>query len=123
MASCGECCALNTNWHRIARGKGDEVRELVYQPQASGPEQWKDIKFMIFDLVPTPNTNMPFEQRLSAIEEWIESRQSQRKVDIFGQSNVELVQYQNCTGFDHLHNVLAGILQQARNIKSKFKFL
>ena len=38
---------------RIDRGKADEVRALVYRPNDCGPEEWKDIKFMIFDCPPS----------------------------------------------------------------------
>jgi hypothetical protein len=42
---------VSTHKNRIDRNMGDEVRRLLL-PNMAGPESWKDVKFMIFDMWP-----------------------------------------------------------------------
>jgi ATP-dependent DNA ligase len=94
---------------RIDRGRGDEVRALVHGSVVRGPEDWKNVKFMIFDCIPSREShNEPFESRIARAREQVEAHR-QRCSQI---NNVAIVEIQKCTGFDHLYSLLATVLDK-----------
>jgi hypothetical protein len=96
--------AFRTELIRIDRGKGDEVRVLVHSSHTCGPEDWKDVKLMIFD---SPSSTELFEQRIAKATEKVKQLEQ-----IQGKSNVEVINSQKCTGFDHLHSILSDVLDK-----------
>jgi hypothetical protein len=100
---------------RIDRGKGDEVRLLVHTAEACGPEDWKDIKFLIFDCPPlSPSSVEHFEQRIEKATKRIESIKQElaSNPSAVQLHNVDIVESQKCTGFDHLYEVLSRVLEK-----------
>src|SRR5689334_20828472 len=66
---CGEYVWLSENNFFVCRidyGCAQEVRGLVHQQQC-GPEEWYNIKFMVFDTPSHPNAN--FEERMSILSQ------------------------------------------------------
>jgi hypothetical protein len=108
---------------RMGRARGDEVRTLVHRPDTFGPEEWKDIKYMIFDCLPAHPGNSSFEERMQTVTKWLEQkRQNERPLLFYGtggfpmQTNVELIESVKCTGFDHLHSMLLTVLEKVVNL-------
>ena len=76
------------------------MRNLIYQHN-NGPEEWREVKFMIFDHVPPLCSDETFEQRIERVAKCMRP-----------QPNVELVEMVKCTGFDQLHCLLSHILEK-----------
>lgn len=94
----------------MGRGKGDDIRELIYRCDQLGPEYWKDVKFMIFDC-PTYHQTVSdkFEERISTTKQKLDEllqRSQDRSLP-----NVQLVPFERCRGFDHLHSKLCQIVE------------
>jgi hypothetical protein len=93
---------------RIDRGKGDEVRALVHRYQSAGPEEWKDIKFMVFDYVPKVHeADMPYEKRLQQISSYFLANPIRSL-----SKNVEMVEIFRSKGYEHSCGILADIIQK-----------
>jgi hypothetical protein len=102
----------------MGRGKGDNVRALVYQLDMCGPEEWHHTKFMIFDSPPASklcaNT---FEVRIDQLKERLTRRQTSEQG-----LNVEVVEMHRCTGFDHLYSMLSDILEKVTTTLADHQF-
>jgi uncharacterized protein YegL len=87
------------------------VRALVQQARKFGPEEWRDIKFLVFDCLPTDNLAEPFEERLHRATQSIENHCG-KSVNSNALANVKIVEMQRCTGFDHLHLTCTSVLEK-----------
>lgn len=75
-------------------------------------DEWKNVKFMIFDCLPTlhfSSSTELFEQRIQIATERLTRLKSAQDTN---QSNVEVVKMQQCTGFSHMYAVLSEILEK-----------
>ena len=113
----------------MGRARGDEVRTLVHRPDTFGPEEWKDIKYMIFDCLPTTaafpenSSSEPFEERIQTVTKWIEQKRHKNQGPLLlyetgfptRQTNVELIEFVKSTGFDHMYSMLSTVLEKVAN--------
>jgi hypothetical protein len=76
---------------------------------ASGPEDWINVKFMVFDCPSPPSVEELFEDRIQKAT----ARMDSLKAVGDYKPNVVVVKIQKCLGFDHLYAALADILEQA----------
>lgn len=118
MENYGESNTASSNfekYQRIDRGKADEVRVLIHHQDACGPEEWKNIKFMVFDSPPSTSAkNEAFEQRIARVAENLQRIKELSDPKTQLTSNVDLVKMEKCTGFDHLYALLSDILEKVR---------
>ena len=66
--------------NRIDRGRGANIRSLIFlRPENSGPEDWRDVKYMIFDSPPSLSSqecnNLLFEERMEKIKQVYENKE------------------------------------------------
>lgn len=93
----------------MQRGRGDEVRGLVRSLTLSGPEEWKDIKFMVFDC----KSELVYEERMAQIEAALTGSRN-NKSDKGHTDNIKVVERLKCSGYHHLYSTLTQIIENAR---------
>jgi hypothetical protein len=76
-------------------------------PNQAGPEQWKDVKFIIFDYKPNElESNMIYEDRMRKVKEKLDEVSIEKP-------NVTMVSMIKCKGCEHLQEEHQKVLEMA----------
>jgi hypothetical protein len=80
----------------------------VHLSDRAGPEDWKDVKFVVFDVVPNKEeAEIPYEDRVERIKRILSNRIAPQ---------VSLVAIEKCMGRSHLFRKLKRTLKRACNL-------